>query len=294
MLRINYRGKLFIAEKPVVMGIINVTPDSFYAGSRTGLNELVAKAGRMLEEGAAMLDIGGQSTRPGSSTISAEEEIQRVVPAIQTLYTHFPDALLSIDTYYASVAKAAFEAGAGIINDISAGLMDEAMLPTVAALGAPYIAMHMKGTPATMQQQPEYNNIGQEVLDYFIERIHACRSAGIKDIILDPGFGFGKTTAHNFELLRKMELLHIPGLPLLAGVSRKGMIWRTLGITAEEALNGTTVLHTVALMKGAAILRVHDVKEAVECVRLVGDIKPHPTPSPWGEGQAQHVMLGGQ
>lgn len=271
MLRINYKGKLFIAEKPVVMGIINVTPDSFYAGSRTGLNGLVEKAGQMLEEGAAMLDIGGQSTRPGSDQISAEEEIQRVVPTIQTLFKHFPDALLSIDTYYASVAKAAIDAGAGIVNDISAGLMDEAMLSTVAALGAPYIAMHMKGTPATMQQDPAYENVAQEVLDYFIERIHACRNAGIKDIILDPGFGFGKTTAHNFELLHNMKLLHIPSLPLLAGVSRKGMIWRTLGITAEEALNGTTVLNTVALMKGAAILRVHDVKEAVECVRLVGE-----------------------
>lgn len=272
MLRINYRGKLFTAEKPVVMGIINVTPDSFFAGSRTGLNELVAKAGRMLEEGAAMLDIGGQSTRPGSTTISAEEEMHRVVPAIQTLYAHFPGALLSVDTYYASVAKAAVDAGAGIVNDISAGLMDPAMLATVGALGVPYIAMHMKGTPATMQQNPAYDNVAQEVLDYFIERIHASRNAGIKDIILDPGFGFGKTTAHNFELLRKMALLHIPGLPLLAGVSRKGMIWRTLGITAEEALNGTTVLHTVALMKGAAILRVHDVKEAVECVQLMAEI----------------------
>lgn len=272
MLRINYRGKLFTAEKPVVMGIINVTPDSFFAGSRTGLNELVAKAGRMLEEGAAMLDIGGQSTRPGSTAISAEEEMHRVVPAIQTLYAHFPGALLSVDTYYASVAKAAVDAGAGIVNDISAGLMDPAMLATVGALGVPYIAMHMKGTPATMQQNPAYDNVAQEVLDYFIERIHASRNAGIKDIILDPGFGFGKTTAHNFELLRKMALLHIPGLPLLAGVSRKGMIWRTLGITAEEALNGTTVLHTVALMKGAAILRVHDVKEAVECVQLMAEI----------------------
>ena len=270
MLRINYRGKLFIAEKPVVMGIINVTPDSFYAGSRTGLNELVEKAGRMLEEGAAMLDIGGQSTRPGSTAITAEEEIQRVVPAIQTLFKHFPDALLSIDTYYASVAKAAIDAGAGIVNDISAGFMDAAMLSRVAESGAPFIAMHMQGTPATMQQDPIYENVAQVVLDYFIERIHACRNAGIKDIILDPGFGFGKTTAHNFELLHNMELLHIPSLPLLAGVSRKGMIWRTLGITAEEALNGTTVLNTVALMKGAAILRVHDVKEAVECVKLVG------------------------
>lgn len=270
MYTLNLRGRLFVIERPQVMGILNVTPDSFYAQSRVpSVQESVDRAGRMLEQGASILDIGGQSTRPGSIRIDAVEETQRVLPVIEALHRGFPDAVLSIDTYHAAVAKAAVAAGASIVNDISGGFMDNGMLATVAALGVPYVCMHMQGVPESMHEKPQYSDITREVLDYFIQRVAACRAAGIRDIILDPGFGFGKTIAHNFELFRNMEVLHMAGLPLLVGWSRKSSIWKTLGISAAESLNGSTVMHTLAVVRGAAILRAHDVREAVEVIRLL-------------------------
>lgn len=252
------------------MGIINVTDDSFYADSRSReLHDAVIRAEDLLAAGAAILDIGAQSTRPGAPEVGAAEEAARLIPAIHAILYKFPEAVISIDTYHASVAEKCILAGAAIVNDISAGDMDPEMIPTVAALRAPYIAMHMQGTPATMQKNPQYEDVVQEVLDYFIQKTEACRAAGIHDIILDPGFGFGKTLAHNYQLLRGMEMLHIVGAPILAGVSRKSMVYKLLGTSAAEALNGTTVLHTAALERGASILRVHDVKEAVEAVRIV-------------------------
>lgn len=266
----NCGGRLLALSSPVVMGIINVTPDSFYAGSRKTLTDvIVGTATRMLEEGAAILDIGGQSTRPGSTPLSADEEWSRVQPAIESILRHFPDAILSIDTYHSSVARKAVAAGASIVNDISSGHLDAEMIPTVAKLDVPYIAMHMKGTPATMQSLAQYDNVSLEVLDFFIGKIEECRKAGIRDVIIDPGFGFAKTISHNFELLNKLNALSILGKPILAGLSRKSTIYKTLHITPEEALNGTTILNTIALLNGAHILRVHDVKEAVEAVKLV-------------------------
>ncbi len=256
-------------EKPVVMGILNITPDSFYSGSRVQqLDDILSKAEQMISEGAAILDIGGQTTKPGSARLTAEEELLRVLPAIQLIKEKFPDIFLSIDTYHSTVAKEAVAAGADMVNDISAGEMDEQMIATVAALHVPYIAMHMKGTPATMQQSPIYEDVTKEVVDYFIQKTNECKQAGITDIIIDPGFGFGKTIQHNFKLLKKLEAFQLFHVPVLAGLSRKSTIWKTLNITAEEALNGTTVLNTIALTKGAAILRVHDVKEAVEAIEL--------------------------
>jgi dihydropteroate synthase len=270
MYTLNLRGRLFVIDRPQVMGILNITPDSFFAGSRTpSVQESVERAGRMLEQGAAILDIGGQSTRPGSTRIDAAEEAARVLPVIEAIVRAFPAAVLSIDTYHASVAEAAVKVGASIVNDISGGHMDTAMLPTVGGLGVPYVCMHMQGVPETMQETPEYAEVTRDVLDYFIRRVADCRAAGIRDIILDPGFGFGKTMSHNFELFRNMEALHMAGLPLLIGWSRKSTIWKTLGISAAESLNGTTVMHTLAVIRGAAILRVHDVREAVEVVNLL-------------------------
>jgi len=267
---INCKGKLLSLDEPVVMGIINATPDSFYSGSRAAsIEHALAQANNMLAEGAAILDIGGQSTRPGSESITAGEEIARVIPVIEAIMAQHPQAVISIDTYDASVAEAALNAGAAIINDISGGTMDVNMLATAGRLGAPYICMHIKGTPATMQQQAVYNDVTKEVLEYFIERVDKCKQAGINDVIADPGFGFAKTPAHNFTLLHNLDVFKVLGIPVLAGISRKSTIYKTLGITAEEALNGTTVLNTIALLKGANILRVHDVKEAVEAVKLV-------------------------
>ncbi len=264
------RGKLVDLSTPAVMGIINVTDDSFYANSRTRtLHHIVERAGLLLADGAVFLDIGAQSTRPGAEMVGAPEENERLLPAIHAILHHYPEALLSVDTFHATVAEKCILAGAAIVNDISAGDMDPDMLAVTAALQAPYIAMHMQGTPATMQKNPQYADVTQEVLDYFIQKLHQCREAGIKDVILDPGFGFGKTLAHNHILLQQLDLLQVAGAPILAGVSRKSMIYKLLGGTPAEALNGTTVLHTMALLNGAAILRAHDVKEAVECVRIV-------------------------
>ena len=261
-------------ETPAVMGIINCTPDSFYAGSRvTTTGQLLQQAEAMLAAGARILDIGGQSTRPGSEKVDAVTEANRVVPFIARVKETFPDAFVSVDTFYASVARAAVEAGADMVNDISAGTLDAQMLHTVAALRVPYIAMHMKGTPQTMQQQAQYNDVVTEVLQWLLQKIQQCREAGIVDVIVDPGFGFAKTAAHNFRLLRELKAFSMLGCPVLAGLSRKSTIYKTLGCTADEALNGTTVLNTVALLNGASLLRVHDVKEAVEAVQLVEAVK---------------------
>lgn len=267
---IRCRGKLVDLSKPVVMGIINVTDDSFYAGSRTReLHHITERAGAMLEQGAGMLDIGAQSSRPGAPEVGAAEETARLLPAIHSILHHYPDAVLSVDTWHAEVAEKCILAGAAIINDISAGEMDDRMLSTAARLEVPYIAMHMQGTPANMQKNPQYEDVTREVLDYFIRKVHQCRQLGIRDVIIDPGFGFGKTLEHNYQLLKNLHTLQIPETPILAGVSRKSMIYRLLGNNAEEALNGTTVLHTIALQQGASILRAHDVKEALEAVKIV-------------------------
>jgi len=255
------------------MGIINITPDSFFTGSRRQqIDGMLRQAEKMLSEGAAILDIGGQSTRPGSDLITAELELERVVEPVKTLHGHFPEAFISVDTFYSKVAKEAVENGACIINDISGGTLDEDMLATVGKLNVPYICMHMRGTPQNMHEFAQYENVTREVLDFFIERVDLCKKHGIHDVIVDPGLGFAKKFAHNFELLKNLSLLKMLEKPLLIGVSRKGMIYRTLGTTAEEALNGTTVLNTVSLMNGANILRVHDVREAVEAVKLVQEL----------------------
>ncbi len=253
------------------MGILNVTPDSFFDGGRYNhADALLAQAEKMLTDGAAILDIGGASSRPGAAEVSEAEELSRVLPAVEAIARRFPEALLSVDTWRASVAEAAVGAGAHIVNDISAGRFDPAMYPTVARLGVPYILMHMQGAPQTMQQKPNYNDVVTEVLDFFLREIAHLRALGVKDIILDPGFGFGKTVQHNYELLRNLHVFSaVTGLPVLAGVSRKSMISKVLNVPTAQTLNGTTVLHTIALQQGARILRVHDVKEAVEVVQLV-------------------------
>jgi dihydropteroate synthase len=270
MFTLNCNGRLLIADKPLVMGIINATPDSFYAGSRQAtVDGILQQADAMLQQGADILDIGGQSSRPGSSPVGEDEELKRVIEGIAALHYRFPETFISIDTYYSKVAKEAIAAGACLINDISAGSMDTNMFETVASLHVPYVLMHMQGTPQTMQQSPQYENVTREVLDFFITKIDLLKKSGIRDIIIDPGFGFGKTITHNFELLRQLSVFKIIDHPLLLGISRKSTIYKTLGITANEALNGTTVLNTIGLMNGANILRVHDVKEAKEAIRLV-------------------------
>jgi dihydropteroate synthase len=270
MFTLNCKGRLVVIEKPLVMGILNITPDSFYSGSRiTDADLLVDTAGKMIDDGAAMIDIGAQSTRPESTLLSMREELDRIMPAIGALHQAFPDLLISVDTFYADIAKETVHAGASLVNDISAGSMDESMFSVVGKLNVPYICMHMKGTPQTMKSLAQYEDITVEVLDYFIQKIYSCSQAGIKDIIIDPGFGFAKTIAHNFQLLQSLDSFQILGRPILAGLSRKSTVYKTLGISADEALNGTTVLNTLALQKGASILRVHDVKEAVQAIELM-------------------------
>lgn len=265
----NARGRLITTKGPAVLGILNVTPDSFYSGSRVEQEDaLLRRAERMLEEGAWMLDIGGQSTRPGSERVSAAEEVARVLPAIEALHRRFPEALLSIDTFYASVARAAVEAGAVLVNDVSAGSIDPDLVGTVAELRVPYVLMHRRGDPQTMQQHAQYDDVLTEVFDELNRRRQELLALGIADIVIDPGFGFAKTATHNFRLLRELSFLHRLGSPLMVGISRKATIYRTLGVGPEEALNGSTVLHTLALQQGAQLLRVHDVKEAVEAIRL--------------------------
>lgn len=251
------------------MGILNVTPDSFYDGGNYKNNmAILSQVKTMTEQGATFIDVGGYSSRPNADDVSLDEERHRVVPIIELILKEFPDTLISVDTFRSKVAKESIEAGAGLINDISAGHLDKNMMTTVAQLKVPYIMMHMKGTPKTMQQQTDYNHLIKDILFYFSKRIAKARDLGIVDIIVDPGFGFAKTTAQNFELLSKLEQLNIIGLPILAGLSRKSMIYKSLDTSAEEALNGTTALNTIALQKGSNILRVHDVKEAVECIKL--------------------------
>lgn len=271
---INCKGKLIDLRTPAVMGILNITPDSFYSESRnSSVDNLLQTAELMLKQGATFLDIGGYSSRPGAVDISAEEEAQRVLPSIEAILKYFPDAIISIDTFRSEVARQSIEAGAAMINDISAGNLDNKMMEVAAKLQVPYIMMHMRGTPQTMKDLNDYKDLSQEVLFYFSEKVKTARRFGLNDLIIDPGFGFSKNAEQNFELLSRMELLQILELPILAGLSRKSTIYKTLNIGPEDALNGTTVLNTVALSKGASILRVHDVKEAVEAVELVSRIK---------------------
>lgn len=273
MFTLNCKGRLLVIDKPIVMGIINATPDSFFGDSRfNGVDEIVAETEKMLNDGAGIIDIGGQSTRPGSELIPADEEIKRVVPAIKAIANKFPKAFISIDTFYSKVAIAAVGAGATIINDISAGSMDNKMIETVAELKVPYVLMHMKGTPQTMQQNAMYENVTREVLDLFIAKTHELKKAGIVDIIIDPGFGFAKTIDQNFELLKNLSVFKMLDKAIMLGISRKSTIYKTLGVSADEALNGTSVLNTIGLMNGASILRVHDVKEAKEAVKLFSAI----------------------
>lgn len=266
---INCKGTLVDLSVPKVMGILNCTPDSFFdGGSYKNESDFLKQAEKLLADGADFIDIGAYSSKPNADFVSEEEEVARMVPVVELVLKHFPDTLISVDTFRAAVAKAAVESGAALVNDIAAGMLDDKMLETVGKLKVPYIMMHMRGTPQTMVKLTQYDDIVQEMLQYFGERIDAARHFGIDDIIVDPGFGFAKTLAQNYEVLNKMELFQMTGLPILAGMSRKSMIYKLLGTTPHEALNGTTVLNTLALSKGATILRVHDVKEAVETVKI--------------------------
>lgn len=267
---INIRGRLIDLDHPRVMGIINVTDDSFYEGSRYGsTGDVIKAAASMLAEGADILDVGGCSTRPGALEVPEEEEKMRVCNAVEAIRSHFSDAAISVDTWRAGVAEAAVcSAGADIINDISGGEMDHGMFPLVERLNVPYIMMHMQGTPQTMQVKPHYENVVSDILTWFGSRIARLHQAGVKDIIIDPGFGFGKSVKDNFELLRRLDEFRIATLPVLVGLSRKSMIWKTLDISPAEALTGTAALNMTALMKGASLLRVHDVREARQVVTL--------------------------
>lgn len=268
---INVNGRLLDLSVPQVMGILNVTPDSFFAGSRAQtIEDITARARQIIDEGASIIDIGAYSSRPGAEHITVEEELRRLRTALEILNKNHPNAVISVDTFRADVAKVCVrDYGVAIINDIAAGEMDEKMFETVAELNVPYIMMHMQGTPQNMQKEPHYDNLIKEVFMYFAEKVQKLHDLKVNDIILDPGFGFGKTLEHNYELMNNLQEFQIFELPLLVGVSRKSMITRLLNIKADEALNGTTVLNTIALQKGANILRVHDVKEAVQTVKIV-------------------------
>ena len=268
------KGKLIDLSESKVMGILNITPDSFFDGGKfIEETQILRQIEKMLNEGATFIDIGGCSSRPGAKDISEEEEKSRVLPAIEAALKNFPHCIISVDTFRSSIAKLAVEAGAGLINDISGGSLDKKMPEVVASLHVPYILMHMQGTPRTMATMTNYENLLKEMIDYFSQRIHTFQSLGVKDIIIDPGFGFAKTIEQNFEVLRKLDYLKILEKPMLVGLSRKSTIWKTLSIKPEEALNGTTALNTVALLKGASILRVHDVKEAMEVVKLLKGLR---------------------
>jgi len=254
---------------PIVMGILNATPDSFYnQGRESSLDELLHNAGKMIDEGVTILDIGGQSSRPNAVLVSVDEECSRVLPILKMIRAEFPRVLLSIDTFQSEVARLCIEHGANIINDISGGDMDDAMMDIVAQYKVPYVCMHMKGTPQTMQNQPAYDNVVKDVYDFFVVKLQRLHSKGIDDVMLDVGFGFGKTLEHNYQLLSAMSSFLSLNKPLLAGISRKSMVYKPLHANAEQALNGTTALHMIALQQGASILRVHDVKEAMECIIL--------------------------
>ena len=271
---INCKGKLVDLSTPKVMGVLNVTPDSFYDGGfYKDESKIINQVQKMLDDGATFIDVGAYSSKPNADEVSQEEELLRILPTLKLLVKQFPNSIISVDTFRAEVAKQCVDNGAALINDISAGHLDNTMLETIAKLQVPYIMMHMLGTPQTMQEHANYNNILKEVLFYFSERIASARALGIKDLIIDPGFGFAKTLEQNFELLNQLEGFNIADMPLLFGVSRKSMNYKTLNTTADKALNGTTELNMVALQKGAKILRVHDVKEAVECVTLCNQFK---------------------
>ncbi len=273
MFTLNCKGRLLAAEHPLVMGIINLTPDSFYEDSRAdGADAVLRHTERMLEEGADIIDIGAQSTRPGSTMLTEEQELSRLSGIVDIVTDKFPEAIFSIDTYYSRVAALCVAAGASMINDITGGERDAAMMRTVAGLHVPYVCMHMRGNPETMHEHTSYDDVTKSVLDYFIMKIRQCREAGIKDVIADPGFGFSKNARQNFELLKNLRSLKILGVPLLAGLSRKSTIYKTLGVSAADALNGTTVMNTVALLHGADLLRVHDVKEAKEAIKLASEV----------------------
>jgi dihydropteroate synthase len=266
---INAASKLIELDTPKVMGIINITPDSFFSESRkTNVEDAIKQAGKMLADGADFLDIGAYSSRPGAVDITVQEELDRLLPIVEAIAADFPEAILSIDTFRAKVAEEAIKAGAHIINDISGGELDEEMFPTVARLNVPYILMHMKGTPQNMVYQAQYEDVFNEVTDYFVKKYYQLRQLGVHDVILDPGFGFAKKAEHSYALMNRLQDFKILGLPILVGISRKRMIYGLTGGTAAEALNGTTVLNAIALTKGADILRVHDVKEAVEAVKI--------------------------
>ncbi len=270
---INCKGKLIDLATPKVMGILNLTPDSFYDGGKyKNKGEILSQVEIMINNGATFIDIGAYSSRPNATHISEAEELKRLLPIIALLMEEFPEIIISIDTFRSEVAKQSITAGAALINDISAGKLDKDMLQTVANLQVPYIMMHMKGTPQTMKEQTDYKHIMKDLIFYFSERVSEAKKRGIKDIIIDPGFGFAKNTPQNFEVLKHLELLKILEFPILAGISRKSMIYKTLENTAQEALNGTTVLNTIALQKGANILRVHDVKEAIETIKLTDQL----------------------
>lgn len=270
MYTLNCKGRLLVINEPIIMGVMNVTPDSFYSESRVGgIDTVLRRAEQMVNDGATIVDIGGQSTRPNSQRISADEEIERVIPVVEIIHKHFPETIISIDTFYSSVVKEAVAAGASIVNDVSAGTIDENLVSTVASFEVPYVLMHMRGDPQTMQQNPSYTNVTLDVFDFINRKRIQLQQAGIKDIIIDPGFGFGKTIEHNFELLNGLDFFQQISMPVLVGFSRKATVYKTLGITPAEALNGTTVLNTIALLKGAFILRVHDVKEAKQAIQLL-------------------------
>jgi dihydropteroate synthase len=265
----NCNGKLIDLSTPKVMGILNCTPNSFYDGGKFKTDaDFLSQTEKMLSEGATFIDIGAYSSKPNAEFVSEEEEINRLIPVINSILKQFPETIISVDTFRSKVVKIAIQNGAAIINDISSGNLDEKMMETIGELKVPYIMMHMRGNPQTMQLQTNYENIIKEMLFYFSEKIAKARSLGINDLIIDPGFGFAKTLNQNFEVLQKLELFQMLDLPILAGVSRKSMIYKTLDTTSDNALNGTSVLNTISLTKGAKILRVHDVKEAVECVKL--------------------------
>ncbi len=272
---INCKGQLIDLSTPKVMGILNVTPNSFFDGGKyKNQQEILSQVKLMLAEGATFIDIGAYSSKPNADFVSVKEEIARIIPVVDLILKHFPKALLSIDTFRSEVTQLTIENGAALINDIAAGILDEQMMSVVAKHNVPYIMMHMRGTPQTMQTMTDYEDIVKEILFYFSQKVHQARSLGINDLILDPGFGFAKTTDQNYEVLQKMELFQMLELPLLAGISRKSMVYKPLHSNASEALNGTTVLNTIALTKGAKILRVHDVKEAMECITLYNKVNP--------------------
>ncbi|MCF8321469.1 MAG: dihydropteroate synthase [Flavobacterium sp.] len=270
---INCKGQIIDLSTPKIMGILNITPNSFYDGGKYSLeNNAMMQVEKMLKEGATFIDIGAYSSKPNAEFVSEEQELNRIIPVVKTLIKEFPEALLSIDTFRSTVAQECINNGAALINDISAGSLDKKMMGVIASNNVPYIMMHLRGTPQTMQSQTDYEHLITEMITYFSDKINKARSLGINDLIIDPGFGFAKTTDQNFEILSNLELFKMLELPILAGVSRKSMIYKTLENTAEDALNGTTVLNTIAITKGANIIRVHDVKEAMECVKLCGKL----------------------